>query len=107
MSCVHVLKCAASGDRVQRSFLSDRRLSKHLHSQVNFTLLSICNRRSVRPGATGWLQTHFLVTGACQNIFSTLLYYLHVEAYVIYVVCGSYYGVKGSTWWSYGLKNII
>ena len=50
MNVVHVLtvKSAASGDRVQRSFLGDRSFSKHLlHTQMNFSLLSICNRNSV------------------------------------------------------------
>ena len=40
------VKSAASGDRVQRSFLSDRSLSKHSCKLVG--LLSICNIRSVR-----------------------------------------------------------
>ena len=43
------VKSAASGDRVQRSFLSDRSLSGHLlHTHVNFSVLSVCNRRNVR-----------------------------------------------------------
>ena len=50
MNGVRVLtkKIAAWGDRVLHSFLSDRRLSKHIHTQVNFSLLSICNRHSMR-----------------------------------------------------------
>ena len=49
MNSVRVLsvKSAENGDRAQCSFLSHRSLSKHLHTQVNFSLLSICNRRSV------------------------------------------------------------
>ena len=35
---------------------------------------------------------HFLVTGACQNIFSHRCY-LYVETDVIDVVCGCYLGV--------------
>ena len=57
MNGVRVLavKSVASGDGVQCSLLSDRSLSYHLlHTQENFTLLSICNRRSVRPIANGW-----------------------------------------------------
>ena len=44
---------------------------------------------------------HFLVAGACHSILSThkwrvvtLLSYLYEEAYVIDVVCGSYFGVR-------------
>ena len=50
MNGVRVLtvNSAAHRDRVQCSLLSGRSLSKHLlHSQVNFDLLCICNRRSV------------------------------------------------------------
>ena len=44
MNGVYILTVVshASGDRVQRSFLSDRSLSKQLlHTQVNFSILSI------------------------------------------------------------------
>ena len=53
------LKMAMSVDRFQRSFLSDRSLSKHLHIQVNGSNLAL----------------------------------IYVEAYVIEVVSGSYFGV--------------
>ena len=70
MNGVRVLtaKKSASGDRVQRSFHVDSSLSKHIHTQANFTQISICDRRSVLLVVTGWLHIHFLVTGACQNI---------------------------------------
>ena len=46
--CVLTLKSHASGDRDQRSFISDRSLTKYLlHTTVKFSLLSIYNRRSV------------------------------------------------------------
>ena len=78
MNGVLTVISAASEERVQSSFLNDRSLSKCLlHIQVNLTLLSVCNRRSVRPVATEWLQTHFLVTGTCQDIF-TLSHLIYV-----------------------------
>ena len=46
--CVLTVKSTASGDRVQCSLLRDGSLSRHLHIQANFSLLSICNRYSVR-----------------------------------------------------------